>query len=441
MCEENPISSSVCPICETPITDPDDTIRPNDSGELCHLGCVHTCDNCETAFQHGGALHATYSGRGGRHTAGQHCEVCRIWCTDCELRFVLGERDNGGVNCCGEWVCERCNEQYTTCENCERIIGHQDSLTGGDRTLCESCYENSKPKGPIFPHDHKPEATFYAAKGETDKWSYSRRRSAMYFGIEIETEQSDSAGDGVKRAAEQFTDAMDGLFYCKEDGSIAHGFEMVSHPATLKFWRACDLKSFRDLARNGYRSYDTTTCGMHIHVSRQAMSTLTLTKVCQFFAKNRTFISRLSRRRMKELNSWASIEDGSGKAQRSLTWAMRRAKTQNDHDSRYVAINLENDATVEFRIFRGTLDVPAIRRNIEAIHAIIAYCAWCGACDVTYRDFRRWIEHDGRSVIGNHASKILAVWFDKLMAVSAGRLFVELPEEELAEVEIATESE
>lgn len=57
--------------------------------------------------------------------------------------------------------------------------------------------------------------------------------------------------------------------YIKSDGSIDDGFEIVSHPMTLDYhqhdmdWEAV----LHEAIKMGYRSHQTSTCGLHIHVN------------------------------------------------------------------------------------------------------------------------------------------------------------------------------
>ncbi len=60
--------------------------------------------------------------------------------------------------------------------------------------------------------------------------------------------------------------------YCKHDGSLEDGFEIVTHPMSLEYhekhmpWAAV----LQEAVSMGYRSHQAGTCGLHIHVSRSA---------------------------------------------------------------------------------------------------------------------------------------------------------------------------
>ena len=93
----------------------------------------------------------------------------------------------------------------------------------------------------------------------------------LYMGVEPEI---DGAGESDSNAR-RLLNAVNGegeLVYCKHDGSLDDGFEIVTHPMTLAFhqtrmpWRII-LQEAIDM---GYSSHQACTCGLHVHVNRDA---------------------------------------------------------------------------------------------------------------------------------------------------------------------------
>jgi hypothetical protein len=196
-------------------------------------------------------------------------------------------------------------------------------------------------------------------------------------------EANNPACDDLPEVAErEFGDSE--FWYCKYDGSIGNGFETVSHPATLGYWGTVDLHEFDRMRADGFRSYNTTLCGMHIHVSRNSVSVLTTYKLLKFFADNADYIARVSRRNAGALNEWAGIEPGNANLP-------NKAKGARNNFERRCAINLTNRNTIEFRIFRGTLFPVAIKRNIAWTFAIIRFCELHGIQELSANTFARWI--------------------------------------------------
>lgn len=377
-----------------------------DGDERCEE-CTQNCDDCGRTFDNDSdqISEAHTSGRVSayRSNTGQFCDRCAFTCRDCDRRFANSIDEYNDSD--GNRICERCAESYSSCDDCSRVV-HQDQThysEENEQTLCDSCHDRQQRRRDKAIHDYnyKPKAEF--KRGLLDKATDKR-----FFGIEVETE----APDDAEQEEDAENVAASGLFYCKEDGSITDGFEIVSHPAAINYWRTVNLSSIVRLKRDGYRSYDTSTCGMHIHVSRAALSSLDQYKLLYFFRHNAKFIKRASRRSGDRMDRWAAIDCG-----RSVDF-VRKVKRGNTHDGRYTAINFENRNSVEFRIFRGTLSVAGIRRNIEFINALIEFIKSAGLQELTHHKFKRWIATDGKRIIGKQASEVLAEWISHFANVS-----------------------
>ena len=102
-------------------------------------------------------------------------------------------------------------------------------------------------------------------------------KSKFYLGVELETE---SKGNCRQSCAEEIDDISD-LYYLKNDSSIDDGFEVVSHPFSHT-WYYKNKSIFNDLLytlrNNGFRSYNTSTCGIHIHITKSYLSGLDIAK-------------------------------------------------------------------------------------------------------------------------------------------------------------------
>ncbi|MCU6720217.1 amidoligase family protein [Porcipelethomonas ammoniilytica] len=60
----------------------------------------------------------------------------------------------------------------------------------------------------------------------------------------------------------------DEVLYIKSDGSLDYGMELVSHSCSLEYYRQGMnwQKLMRKAAELGYRSHNTKTCGLHVHI-------------------------------------------------------------------------------------------------------------------------------------------------------------------------------
>jgi hypothetical protein len=245
-------------------------------------------------------------------------------------------------------------------------------------------------------YSYRPDPIWHGTDG--------RIRGTRYLGIEIETESH----RGEVTYAEHVT-GSESVWYAKEDGSLSeYGVEFVSHPGTIDYWRSHNWKPFSDLRGWGYRSYNAdTSCGIHVHVSRDSFTDWGLAKLALFANNADRLMVRASRRRRRDLEHWANVERTDNKR------AIHKAKYRDNR--RYEGLNFQNSKTVEFRIFRGTLHTGAIVRYLDFVIAVCAYAerASYGAVTAYNADarFLAWLRTDdaGR-LIGHKQCRNLLEW-------------------------------
>ena len=304
-------------------------------------------------------------GEVGHHTATvQGEDVCNycydnytIVCDDCGDVFLKSdirhfEDENGN----SVHLCEDCRYEHRDCEECGCIIMGGVYYDGYGDTICELCFEEAQ--GAIDDYNYKPDPEFL---GDCD--------NNRYLGVELEIDK------GVYR--NQFAeDVVDSRIYCKDDGSLTeNGVEIVTHPATLDYhmnnmgWDSI-LQKAKDYE---FKSHDTSTCGLHVHVSREAFGEteddqdLVIGRLLFFFTKFESQIIKFSRRRLSQIDEWASFFRISSKSEDDCK---EDAKSLKDGE-RYYAINLQNYHTVEFRIFRGTLKENTFRATLQFVDLLV----------------------------------------------------------------------
>lgn len=219
-------------------------------------------------------------------------------------------------------------------------------------------------------------------------------REHLTFGVELECEPRNDGGN-VRMDAYELSDRIDeipgGRTYCKSDSSLSNGVEIVSHPGTLAHhmyvmhWRQIQ----RTCEKAGFRSHDTDNSGLHVHVGRAQLGSTdaerdeTIRKVQVLVALYTAELTRFSRRRRSCLEQWAPFRSF-GVSPESIratdgdtlaTWARSSVPTFEDdyHQQRYTAVNLMNRATIEFRIFRGTLKRDTLIAAIQLTSNVFEY--------------------------------------------------------------------
>lgn len=270
------------------------------------------------------------------------------------------------------WGCDYCGEYFDDYEGPVRVDMYDyycESCAESHASYCEPCdaYHTDGPCSAdlygLEDYSYKPSPFFHG-----------RAADHRYFGVEIEMESQRGNGQD---ALDYFRDAFGGdEFYYKGDGSIysQDGFEMVSHPRSLDSWQALlpRLQDAMQYARSvGMRSWNTDTCGIHIHIDQRAFggSSAHLYRFTQFIYRNRDDMARLAGRGDVHYAHYMTDYD----RRTFLPRDIKERKRLGGAGDRYMAVNLQNRSTVEVRMFRGSLKPERLIANIEFLHALLAY--------------------------------------------------------------------
>ena len=276
---------------------------------------------------------------------------------------TIHPRDNAGT---GDLpLCLTCLEdRYTVCSRCGALIPNHQAcyLPSGDdedEPYCPDCYLTVAGQKPIHDYYYRPSPCFWGD-------------GPFYFGVELEIDEAGEDSDNARRLLAIANQGQPRL-YCKHDGSLDDGFELVTHPMSLSYhrtempWEAL----LREAVRMGYLSHQSGTCGLHIHVSREAFGDTyahqeaAIARVLYFFEKHWEELLKFSRRTPAQLNRWAA-RYGYQEQPKDI---LEHAKDDR-HASRYTCVNLTNADTIEFRIFRGTLRVNTILATLQLLDRI-----------------------------------------------------------------------
>ena len=228
----------------------------------------------------------------------------------------------------GDWYLdEALHEVAFGCDNCGETV-HNDYY-GGDG-MCESCYsDNSESSNSEHILDYSVDVVQRLGFAPNP-------RKELTYGVELEVECEGSRAD----AAEAVHSAIREDAILKHDGSLNDGFEIVTRPAPLAYTKAVITKAAGAAINASCSSFNTKTCGFHIHVARESLSDLQVGKLLAFIqaGENKAALEKIA---MRNCDRWAKL--GSD------------LKVTDKPENRYTALNLENSVTIEFRIFKGNL--------------------------------------------------------------------------------------
>ncbi|MDE6833436.1 MAG: amidoligase family protein [Ruminococcus sp.] len=285
------------------------------------------------------------------------CQDCvddyTVVCDRCdEIIWDCDSYSDGNTCLCGHCY----DNYYTRCDECDTIIHNDDTYEYDDCYYCHDCYQDIRRKDSIHEYSYKPEPIFY---GDSNR----------YFGVELEI---DGAGKDEDYAEEilDIANEDDEHIYIKSDGSLEDGMEIVTHPMSLEYHKDfCWDRVMKKAVYLGYRSHQTSTCGLHIHVNRNSFGLdrdeqdEVVSRILYFVEHHWNEMLKFSRRSEYAMNRWAARYgyENSPKA------IMDKAKKSY---GRYVAVNLCNRHTIEFRLFRGTLKHNTLIATLELVNKI-----------------------------------------------------------------------
>ncbi len=294
---------------------------------------------------------------------GQCIERVSFQCYNCSERVSTDERQN---TVHGTSICESCAECYVCCEACGGLVHEDNARYRSDASYCPDCVPRS-------------------IKNYSDNvLDYCEMDSGKrLFGVELEM----ASTDDIDHIADATDSLVSGDAILKDDGSIAtggyQGFEVVTRPMRFEnqiaFWTR-----FISNCDSSLRSYDVGTCGLHIHVTRKSISQLTLGKLLVFVNSpaNKPLIKRIAQRY-------------------SCGYSKAKTKTFTDatkyNSERYEFINLQNKATIEFRIFKGTLNLQRLLACIEFTAALIEFCSVSSMRDMSSEAFTAYVARQGKN--------------------------------------------
>lgn len=394
----------ICAYCGS-IIDPDTAVEFEGS-HYCpeHLDEVSfVCDDCgerkpieESNYANGAdvcdsCLEENYS----------YCEQCERYAPNDEINWCPDDETNVCDNCldyergyyrcasCGDihsmddsntvytsdessqlW-CNRCVEYSANyCEECDRYFDCRQVVV--NNSCCEYCTPEEQACGDIRywsapggvrGYSYKPNPCFCMTEEQQTQYAPT---DLVQFGFELEMEDHRHYGEYANDDANYMNEKL-GFTYCKRDGSLDDGIELVSHPATLEYLmekKDVFAEVFKEMTRRGYTSHNNGNCGLHVHLSLKPFVANNKYASCALIRIVDSLwdeLVRFSRRTEYQLDRWASRYSTKSIKFKDI------AKSVKANCGRYMAVNTENAHTIEIRMFRGTLKVDTFFAVLQLV--------------------------------------------------------------------------
>lgn len=361
-----------------------------DENEIQQIELFVNCNICSKQMEESSNEHIY-------HERNYYCQDCFdelfLECEECGHIESHSDNFRRGLN--DELLCGECYyDRYVICESCGEAFYEDDTVYDEeeDRYYCRNCDSNYN-RNNIRQWNYKPHFKFRRLKSEI-------KSNNLFLGLELEVELGEE-GKQLDNSAGHLLDYMkkDDFFYIKDDGSIEGGFEIVTHPFTIqwghKYGKFYNLLKY--LKSDGYLSYDSGRCGLHIHLDQSFFKKREIMKLMVFFNTQHDWIYRFSRRR--NVNSYC-IKMNYNKE--NYKYNIKNKIPLNKPDSRYYAVNVHTPHnTVEIRIFRGTLNHKRFLASLQFADAVAHYIKNASITAISdhvhgKQHFMNWVKHANR---------------------------------------------
>lgn len=288
-----------------------------------------------------------------------YCEHCEeYFCSECDRDSENVDGETWCITCVGNgaWFCNSCQEYHSdnrdsySCDRCGFMSCDPDAfeqieVNHDQEYLCGNCAQAIQDRNLPMIRDYHSDHT----------WKPIGKESREYIGLELEFNFPDDSKRKILDLSKEILKECAAIW--KHDGSLTCGAELCTEPQTYEAFRKCNLKQFlQEAHKEGLRGYKSGECGLHVHISRNALDSDRWILLKLFFMRNQSQIESLSARKN---NSYCRTPDSFD----SYDW----------QENKYCCVNFQHRETFEFRTFRGTTNYDRIQASVQFCLAICEY--------------------------------------------------------------------
>lgn len=379
--EEEDMTMVKCACCGDYVSESETEV--DGYGNIVCVDCLNTnyvwCEEEDACFAEEDVVTVSpYAGYFSRDYAENHYAQC----DDCGSFFdVEGE---GGYTYDDERpICRDCYvNNYYYCEDCGHLVHVSETHEIDGEYFCPNCAPEHESSDNIHPYGYKPEPVFFG-----------RELNGLHLGVELEMELPNPSSFVDEYVPEEI--------YAKQDGSLGSGgVELVSHPCTLSYHRELWPDVLAAAREEGGTSHDNRRCGLHVHLERAYFGSDLVERDAAIYRFGMLFdkfwdnVVRFSRRREWQLH-WAQRSDYKTTKKEGSRVHADKLRAKGGCEGRYYCVNLQNENTVEIRIFNGTLREESFIAALELCQTFADYAKNHNADEIAAATWDDVISYDG----------------------------------------------
>lgn len=340
---------------------------------------IFTCDACHNSYYEAKYLKEITSSLGkkfnlcGNCTSTRKCGICEYTEPAFLVRSAVSINEETGKN-----------KPFIACAKC---IKHNFIRCGN----CGNFYDIKEDFCPCrIPAEFKP----FISAHNADVLDFYQKDSYCkeLFGIEIEVgtlnknrklynEIANYTKEIVKRdAILKYDSSIDWINKNEGIENDYKGFEVVTRPMIYKN----SMRFLKNFCKNKHpliRSWEVGTCGLHIHVSKECLSPFEIGKILLFINSkaNRKFVEMIAKREDKRFAKFLT--------KKILDYKKSTPGPNGIPREHYEAINTSKQFTIEFRIFRGTLNIQTVLSYLQFVKSLIDFIKITPKANLMYKHY------------------------------------------------------
>jgi len=273
-------------------------------------------------------------------------------------------------------VCNPCyDNHYRRCRNCQSDTrSNTMHANGAGHRICRACNEATVliKRYSAQPTDYMP----FRGQARTDG------KPTMYMGVELEVLPKNTGAVNKERIAQKILPLVGDFSIFTFDRSVAEGWEIKTTPCTFDYHMRAWEPFFNYVEENNKLLQERgNNCGMHVHLSRDAMTPLQIGRFICFIndPNNRDFMRKIAERD----THFAAYHDG--------IKAVHNWKCLNHVENHYQAVNITKPQTIEVRIFSSMLKRENFYKNLEFLQALLDFTAPMSCGD--FKDYKKFEDY------------------------------------------------
>lgn len=286
---------------------------------------------------------------------GKEPRTCDI-CSETLYADSCVKHGDGGVIFNTKIIKEICTDCYrrwrSTCAKCgvtavpKSKLGHWHHYNDA---YCSKC----TPVPMVHSHDFAPKFRFFGTP-----------ENKLYFGIENEIDFADPKSAPIMRKRMK---GLEDNMWLMHDGTLRCGIEIGYHPMSYDFFMSNGhlFPDFSDVVNTKYMCQ-----GTHVHLSKDAFTTLHLYRFLAFMTDNVSSIQVLARRPLDQ-EKYTYWQKGDMGTHNSNSLIVKIAKEKGQRN-RYRFLNVTRN-TVEVRMFLSAWDFKQMAVYIQFLDAVYHY--------------------------------------------------------------------